>query len=410
MTIRHFLMACLYALTCLVLGPQMANAHSKSVSYSDWSIADDTEIIARVRIPARITTLLLRDAVDQTAFEAATDYVVQNLSLQEGSAECDRIGMPQTLVGTPDTLIFEVRFSCPGTGEIDTLSMQYDAFFEYSARHLHFVRAYLSDGNVFETVVTTSQRTASIFQEPSSDKEAHRPSFFVIGIEHILSGPDHIFFVLGLLLIAKSTRDLFMVVTGFTIGHSLSLAAATTGIVTTNSTLVESLIALTIWLLGVVALRKFYSAQSWMLVAASGLLVGLAWIGSSIAGAGLAPAFWIGAILLTLAYLSLSSPSHTEFSASSIILTASLGLAHGFGFAGGLQEAFSETDSLLLALVTFNIGVEVGQLLLIGVAIALAWIVRFIPLLEKSTRGLPAAIAFVITASGAFWFAERTML
>ena len=201
-----------------------------------------------------------------------------------------------------------------------------------------------------------------------------------------------------------------MVITGFTIGHSLSLAAATTGIVTTNSTLVESLIALTIWLLGVVALRKFYSAQSWILVALSGLLVTLAWIASTLAGSGLAPAFWIGAILLTLAYLSLSSPSHAEFSASSIILTASLGLAHGFGFAGGLQEAFSATDSLLVALVAFNIGVEIGQLLLIGAAIGLVWIARSVPLIEKSTRGLPAVIAFAITASGAFWFAERTML
>ena len=410
MTIRRVLVAGLYVLTCLMFGPQMASAHSKSVSYSDWSITGDSEIVARVRIPARITTLLLRDAADQTAFEAATDYVVRNLRLEEGSAECDRIGVPQALAGTPDTLIFEVRFKCPGTGEIDTLSMQYGAFFEYSARHLHFVRAYLSDGSVFETVVTTSRRSARIFQEPLSDETGHRPSFFIIGVEHILSGPDHILFVLGLLLIATSRRDLLMVITGFTIGHSLSLAAATTGIVTTNSTLVESLIALTIWLLGVVALRKFYSAQSWILVALSGLLVTLAWIASTLAGSGLAPAFWIGAILLTLAYLSLSSPSHAEFSASSIILTASLGLAHGFGFAGGLQEAFSATDSLLVALVAFNIGVEIGQLLLIGAAIGLVWIARSVPLIEKSTRGLPAVIAFAITASGAFWFAERTML
>ena len=407
---RHFWFACLSVLVWLIVGAQTASAHDKSVSYSDWSVSGEDEIVARVRVPARLTTLLLRDVRDQTAFEATTDYVARYLTLRAADTSCDKIGEPQSLSGTSDTLIFEVRFSCPDEVRLETLNMQYDAFFEYSARHLHFVRANLSDGNVLETVVTTSQREASIFQSPSTSDEGHRPSFFMIGVEHILSGPDHIVFVLGLLLIAQSTRNLFMVVTGFTIGHSLSLAAATTGIVTTNSTLVEALIALTIWLLGVVALRSFYAERSWRTVAASGVLVALAWIGSSLSGSGLAPAFWIGAMLLTIAYLSLSTQSHTEFSASSIILTASLGLAHGFGFAGGLQDAFSETDSLLIALVSFNIGVEVGQLLLIGAAIGLAWIARSIPVIEKSTRGLPAVIAFAITASGAFWFAERTML
>lgn len=399
------------SLLCLLwLGPQ-AVAHDKSVSYSDWSVTTENVIIARIRVPARLTTLQLRNAGSKSAFEATTEHILQSIKLGDAAAVCSVKNPPRTLTGTADTLVFELIFECREDVPLETLTLQFDGFFDVSARHLHFVRAYRPDGAIFETVITDAARETKPFQaNQAGAQDAARPSFFIIGVKHILSGPDHILFVLGLILIAGSVRSLLFVVTGFTIGHSISLIAATTGFAKAESTPVEALIALTIWLLGCVALRKVFSTSRYTMAILAGALILLAWAASALNGGGLPTPFWIGGLTLTAAYLLLSDRDHSGSTPTMIILTACLGLAHGFGFAGGLEEAFQSSDALLWPLFAFNLGVEVGQLLIIAAASALALAAKSIKVFKKQTGPATAILSTLIVTSGAFWFIERTIL
>lgn len=177
-----------------------------------------------------------------------------------------------------------------------------------------------------------------------------------LGIEHILSGPDHLLFVFGLLLLVSASRLLLQTITAFTLGHSVTLSAAALDLATVPSRPVEVLIAVSVLILAVelardagqtTALRRF----PWAMAFAFGLL-------------------------------------------------------HGFGFAGALAEAGLTTADVPLALVSFNAGIEVGQLAFVGFILAIGTLLRrWLPATAaRSTR--PAVYAMGVLA--AFWCFQRT--
>ncbi len=145
-------------------------------------------------------------------------------------------------------------------------------------------------------------------------------AYFGLGVEHLLSGVDHILFVLGLVLLVRQTRALIYVITAFTLAHSLTLALSMLGSVTAPSAVVEAIIALSILFLAVELLRP--EAQR-----------------SKIAS---------------------RYPQLVAFG---------FGLLHGFGFAGVLGDIGLPRDLALPALALFNIGLEVGQLMVVGAAL-----------------------------------------
>ncbi len=180
-------------------------------------------------------------------------------------------------------------------------------------------------------------------------------SYVRLGFEHILSGPDHLLFVLGLLILAP-LRRLFSVVTGFTIAHSVTLAATALGLVSLPSGPVEILIALSILLLGVEAVRVLRGEHS----------------------------------------LAARRPWLASFG---------FGLLHGLGFAGALAGIGLPAGQELAALLFFNLGVEAGQLAFIAAVLAAAvTAVRGLRLDLSAARRL---VAFGIGTSGAFWVFER---
>ena len=153
------------------------------------------------------------------------------------------------------------------------------------------------------------------------------PSYFPLGIEHVLIGYDHLAFVLGLILIARDRRALLTAITGFTLAHSLSLSASVLGIVTP-------------------------------------------------------PASWVeAAIALSIAYVAVAHRAATS-SVQALLVSVAFGFIHGFGFAGALEELGLPLDDTAIALVLFNLGVEAGQLLALCLFVpVLAW-------LRRRTHGL----------------------
>ena len=218
------------------------------------------------------------------------------------------------------------------------------------------------DGTSFVRRLTPNNPSAIVPEQPSAWDVA--ATYLFLGVEHILFGIDHLLFVLALLLLIKGVRRLVVAVTAFTAAHSITLAAATLGWMAVPGAPVEATIALSILFLASQLSRTPVEAGT-----------------GSTDAADLTTRFpWIVAF--------------------------SFGLLHGFGFAGALAEVGLPEHAIPMALLFFNVGVEIGQLLFIAVVLASGWIVR------RAMITVPQwwmrAVAYGIGSLAAFWVFERS--
>lgn len=173
----------------------------------------------------------------------------------------------------------------------------------------------------------------------------------VLGVEHIVFGFDHVVFLIGLVLLRGRARDYLTMVTAFTVAHSLTLALTVLGVVAPPVLLIEALIALSVAYVGVENFFIHDVAKRWR-------------------------------------------------------VTAPFGLIHGFGFAAAVGEKLPR-ENLPVALGTFNLGVELGQLGLLLLFVPLfAWLRRWQPFDKWGVRVISAAIV----VAGLYWFVERVFL
>lgn len=190
-------------------------------------------------------------------------------------------------------------------------------------------------------------------------------SYFMLGLDHILGGIDHLLFVFALLLLISNLRKLVLAITAFTVAHSITLTASSLGWVSLPMPPVEAVIALSIVFLATEILSRDESDQS--------LLQRSPWI-----------------------------------------VAFTFGLLHGFGFASALREIGLPEDDIWTALLAFNLGVEAGQLLFVAAAVALAAMVRIVApkfLSRQMAAGSPAMTvsAYAIGGVAAFWTIERVV-
>ena len=218
------------------------------------------------------------------------------------------------------------------------------------------------DGTASNQRLTPDAPTVAIPERPSAFEVVR--TYLVLGVEHILLGIDHLLFVLALLLLVRGVGRLVATVTAFTVAHSVTLGAATLGFVHVPSAPVEAVIALSILFLASELARR-----------------------QSAAGDG-------GASL----DLTARFPWLVAFA---------FGLLHGFGFAGALSEVGMPASAVPLALLFFNIGVELGQLVFIAAVFGLAALARL------AAVRVPAAwrqvVAYGVGSVAAFWVVERTL-
>ncbi|HEV8487331.1 MAG TPA: HupE/UreJ family protein, partial [Blastocatellia bacterium] len=179
--------------------------------------------------------------------------------------------------------------------------------------------------------------------------------FLLLGIEHILTGYDHLVFLLGLLIAGASFKAAAKIITSFTVAHSITLALATLGVVRISPGIVEPLIAVSIIYVGLENIFRREMSRRWL-------------------------------------------------------LTFCFGLVHGFGFAAVLSELGIGSGGLAgaaIPLLSFNLGVELGQVVIAGAALPLIWKLRNRP--SFVARFVPVCSVLVAVAGG-FWLLERTML
>lgn len=270
-------------------------------------------------------------------------------------------GSPQL----PTNYWLHVDFEYSGPREIRTVTIDESLFETSNPQHLEYVSVAWDDQEPSHHVFSGDERTLT-FEPTGRKRRGLLSTFFEMGVEHILSGWDHLLFLIALLVGVRSARSLALVVTAFTLAHSVTLALAALDLVSLPSSFVEIAIALSI---------VYVAAENLMKLGKRSL--------------------WVEALVF--------------------------GLLHGLGFAGFLSDALRREDELLLPLVGFNLGVEAGQLL---VVIPLAIVFHFVAKRRPATSELgedvevPSEIRLVpiplgrlvsvaVICVGLFWFAER---
>ena len=220
------------------------------------------------------------------------------------------------------------------------------------------VRVKTVDGQESTTLVHPSQPWFELSAAPSKLHVAG--AYLRLGIEHIWSGIDHLLFILALMILVKGTRRLVATVTAFTVAHSITLAGATLGLVRVPQQPVEACIALSIVF---VACEIVHARQGWQ-----GWTERWPWI-----------------------------------------VAFTFGLLHGFGFAGALNAVGLPQTAIPVALLFFNVGVEIGQLLFIAAILSIMALARWLS--ERAAIPQPAwawrIAPYSIGGVAAFWMVQR---
>jgi len=382
----------------------LAHAHTRSASYSSWEIADDG---ARVRL--RISLLELT-RLPPELFEPGGDpigrYLSDRLSLLRGDERCEP--EPAERLRAPEGwALYEWHVACAGPGP---LAIESEILLEVAPSHLHFARLRGEPSAVLERVLTRAEPRWVLGEggDESGRGDAAGTTlvgYVGLGIEHILSGWDHMAFVLALLLLASRLGEVAGLVTAFTIAHSITLGLAVLGVVHPEGQAVEALIGYSIAL---VALENGWLASGrgpLLPVAASAGLLGL--LALSLLGVGgVPPLVLTGVTLFTVCHFGLLRRAERPARLRAAVAFG-FGLVHGFGFAGVLAEMQLPTDRLAPALFGFNAGVEIGQL---GAVIVIWPLLRALARWQRGRAYDPVieAGSAAICGLGLFWFLTRT--
>lgn len=233
--------------------------------------------------------------------------------------------------------------------------------------------------------------------------------FVVLGVRHVLSGMDHLAFLLMLLFIAVRPLRIIAIVTGFTIGHSISLCLAYFHIVSVAQAANEALIGFTVLLITV----EYASRQTGMTagygVIGSILLTIIGCVAFFVGNSAVPAYLFIALALFTLCYFLLLAHLKDISYFLTAVITVLFGFIHGFGFAGNLNEMKIVAGSALYPLLGFNVGVELGQLsfiLLVGAAVFI--LTRF--RLQAVRLLLPFLVIPLISGLGTYWFIQRSLV
>lgn len=214
----------------------------------------------------------------------------------------------------------------------------------------------LRGGDVQSVLLRPDAPRFQVARTPTRTEVAR--SYFGLGVEHILLGVDHLLFVLGLLLILSGWRRLLAAITAFTVAHSITLALASLDLVRVPQAPVEAVIALSILFLATEFAHQLRGEEGWT--------------------------------------------ARRPWSVSFLV-----GLLHGLGFAGALAEVGLPQSEIPMALFTFNLGVEAGQLLFVAaVLIMLAGARRFV---GGAPRWASVTAAYGMGSVSAYWFVERSI-
>ncbi len=341
----------------LSLNPSRALGHPIPFSYLDLNIQsgriEGTLVVHSLDLAHDLQIDPPERLLDPSFLASERDRIIALLAprlvtLRDGHPMTPAWGAIDPIVDRQDVrmrLQFDVP-APPGVLHIET------ALFPYDPNHQTFLNIYEHSVLAQQSILDVTHAGLDYYSGTRQGALAVIRRFVPAGIHHIAIGPDHILFLMGLLLLGGRPWTLLKIVTAFTLGHSLTLSLAALGLLSPPARFVEPAIALSI----------VYVGADNLLVTKNGRDV-RAWI------------------------------------------ALFFGFVHGFGFAYVLKEFGLPRQALLWSLFSFNVGVEIGQLIIVVVAAALLTLIRRRS--ERMGRWVVTAGSITVMAAGAYWFIQR---
>ena len=415
---RRWLTACAagFLLLAMVLFALPATAHNKSISFSDWLWQGDGLSVS-FTIGLRDATLLPDVATAASIDEALGAHLDARFMLQQNNQACRQAARFTRTPAQQGYLKMQARYVC--FSHTAPLRFSNHGFFDIARTHVHFARFRVADAAAdsqnaggHEVLFTATQRQHQISLSASGQMTSETPladvlgSYFALGVTHILTGIDHLAFVVCLMLLAATLKARLVLITGFTLGHSVTLALAALNIVTPNALLIEAIIGGSIALVA----GEYILARTGAMPKA-GFIAGLVLLllgGYSLLTDGAIPLFgWVGLALFCACYgASIRTPQDAQHVAP--LMTFGFGLFHGFGFAGLLSDIGLPQGQVLGGLLGFNLGVEFGQILFIVPVILIGhWVKDRLPKMPLKAGDI---IACGLAGFGIFLFVQRAVL
>lgn len=348
--------AFLLVLSLLALASPL-NAHPVPFSYVDIRILDgeiDLNFVAHVYDVAHELGIDPADRIlDATLLNQRSDALVALLRCRlelsaDGRLLDDGVWSAPEALPERQSVQFHARYAIGNRPGTVTFSA---ALFPYDPAHQTFLNFYEGDKLTSQAILDGNHRELEYFVGGRQGILAVMRKFIPAGIHHILIGPDHILFLIGLLLLGGPLRRLLLIVSAFTVAHSITLSLAALNLVSPPARLIEPAIALSIVYVGV-----------------DNLMV----------GRGRDVRAWIA---------------------------FAFGFIHGFGFASVLREMNLPGEALGWSLFSFNAGVEIGQLMVVAVVASALMLLRANN--EAASKRLAFAGSVAVILAGIFWFVQR---
>jgi hypothetical protein len=378
-------------------------AHTKSLAFSKWEISG-TQLVGIYTVDARRATYLYALGDKEVALPARTALHLSRFVqvVQQGNV-CDAAA-PKELRASPEYMRVELSYDCPEPIDDVPVTVELGAFFPISATHIHIAR--VQEGSAEREVVLNS--AVRFFSWGQGVQQAGTfVSFAIMGAEHVLGGFDHLAFLAALLLLCGAGRQIIITVTGFTLGHSVTIALVTLGVLSPASGAVEAMIGFSI---AFAAFEVLWKQRPPSLLFA--LSLGLATLILIPFTQSVPPAVLVGLALFVVG-MAIHAARVSPQTASAflnrmpLILATTFGLVHGAGFAGALLDLNLPTERLVTALVGFNLGVELGQLALVAPVAFFA--LKFGGRLAGIAPTLKGVASLSLVFIGIFWFVARTL-
>ena len=358
---RRLVLATAAAVIGLTLASRVAQAHEIGLSRGEYVVAGSAvtaELAFSRREVTQAATALDADhdgavtEIELAAARGALEWaIVGGVAIAADGAPCPGT-LEEARLADEDGIVLRATYRCPAAPARLRISLTHLEDWAFGHRHVAHVAA--GAGAVDQVMHRRSPSLEVDLAAPAGDTGAPSRgsiawSFFVQGVEHIVTGLDHLAFLFGLILLGGRLRSILAMVTAFTVAHSITLALAVLGVWTPSARLIEPAIALSVAYVGLENWFVKDAAKRWR-------------------------------------------------------ITFPFGLVHGFGFAGALGAIALPRPEVPIALLTFNLGVEAGQAALLAPVLPLVLLARKHEWFK--TTGVKALSAGVALA-GLVWFVAR---
>ena len=394
----------------LITISKFSYAHYFSESYSNWIISDNKVSATFTILKLEATRVLQIDKFQEigqekqlSEGEVFLEYFKPRISVLESSKECLLDNEPSLISGKDEYHTIELSYLCASTNSIKIIN---NVLFDIAQSHVHLSRISIND-QILEKALFYNDQTIFINDLKTKKEKSFVDSltnFISTGMNHILTGFDHLIFLMGLIILVNNFKHLLIVITGFTLGHSVTLALVALNIVVPNTLMIEALIGFTILFIAAEYMMK--EEKNFIPIIAILLsILTFAAISSLFLQISMTLISFMALILITIGYFGILRNLENKGSFR-VIITSLFGVIHGFGFGTFLFNSEFDQTNIISALFGFNLGVEIGQIIFLMIFILLN--LSLIKLLKsKNHQYLMQALMIIVSSLGFYWFIQR---